>query len=123
MGMIEQRLVAVVASYKIQLGIPFSPIVALVAPAVVAMHGQRFDLPTVEDAEGDGTDADGDASNPGRPLSIAEIRTQATRGGDRGKWGVQSMQERGTAKGTAAPPPSTGGKFNGAASARLPPPT
>ena len=82
MGMIEQRLVAIVASYKIKLGIPFSPTWTVSgASSAVAAAAVRFDFPTVTDLDNDPADGDTDpdfstANTSGVPLSIVDIRAQ-----------------------------------------------
>lgn len=116
LGIIEQRLVAVVASYKIKLGLPFSATVISsgnehpVGAAPAASPGGRLYLPAVEDMDADQGDAEGgtagDHGNE-KPVSIAKIRHAAHK---------QSWQHHVTSRGQ---------RFhgNGAATTRLPPPT
>ena len=85
MGMIEQRLVAIVASYKIKLGIPFSPTWTLPVAPSAAMAAGSFDFPTVTDLDHEVAEGETDPelhspNNTGLPLSIGDIRQQvATR--------------------------------------------
>ena len=120
MGMIEQRLIAVVASYKLKFGLPFSATQILPKQLSTTLsHG--IDLPVITETDGDSQDNDQEiesgAGSPGQPASIGEIRAQVGHT-QRVKWGnnTQRMNKPGNKQVRHHPSP-------GASSRSLPPPT